>query len=233
MNPDYRMDVRIVGDEKTPVVILDDPLVSVDALRDYACREAKFQPDMHFAYPGIRAELPDTYVDAVAPQLAALIAKFFDLPRGLRYRLIHRVFSLITTRPEDLAVLQRIPHTDTHLKYYFATVHYLNSGDHSGTGFFRHRPTGYERISDDRYPMLVQTGSQHMQAQGMPAKKYINASDEHFELIAKVDYRPNRLIVYPGNLLHSGLISPDVDISPDPAAGRLTANLFFSFAEDP
>ncbi len=63
----------------------------------------------------------------------------------------------------------------------------------------------------------------------MPAQKYNDTSDEHFELIAEVEHRPNRLVAYPGNLLHSGLIRPDVDITPDPATGRLTANLFFHF----
>ncbi len=232
LNPDCRKDVRIVGDEETPVVVLDDALVSVDELRDYACREVDFGPDGQFAYPGIRAELPDTYVEALAPPLAALLAQLFNVPRGLRYQLIHRVFSLITTKPEDLSVLQRIPHTDTQHAYYFATVHYLAPGPHAGTGFFRHRPTGFERISEARYPSLREKGMHHMQTRGMPDPKYINASDDHFELIAEVEHRPNRLVAYPGNLLHSGLIRPDIDINPDPLAGRLTANLFFYFAAD-
>jgi hypothetical protein len=33
--------------------------------------------------------------------------------------------------------------------------------------------------------------------------------------------------MYPGYLLHSGLIDPSRDIATDPARGRLTANLFF------
>lgn len=229
LNPACQKDIRVVGDEKTPIVILDNLLDSVEPLRAYACESVEFRPDELFAYPGIRAELPDAYVHAIAPQLAGLLAHEFRVPRGLKFELIHKVFSLITTKPEDLAVSQRIPHTDTRLPHYFATVHYLNPGNHSGTGFFRHRPTGFERISEERYPELLQAGTAHMESKGMPAQKYIDASDDHFELIAEVEHRPNRLIAYPGNLLHSGLIRPDVDIAPDPATGRLTANLFFHF----
>ena len=69
-----------------------------------------------------------------------------------------------------------------------------------------------------------------MAANGLPAEKYINASDDQFELIDKIDHRPNRMAVYPGNLLHSGLIVPERDISGDPAKGRLTANMFIYFA---
>ena len=53
------------------------------------------------------------------------------------------------------------------------------------------------------------------------------------ELIGEVEYRPNRMVIYPGNLLHSGLIQPDRDINDDPASGRLTANLFLYFGERP
>jgi hypothetical protein len=72
-----------------------------------------------------------------------------------------------------------------------------------------------------------------METNGPPAEKYINASDDHYELIGEVEYRPNRMVIYPGNLLHSGLIQPDRDINDDPASGRLTANLFLYFGERP
>lgn len=139
------------------------------------------------------------------------------------------MYSLITTKPEDLAPLQRVPHTDSRHPYYFATVHYLSQGEHAGTGFFRHRPTGYERLSEERYPQFIKAASAHLETTGLPAEKYIDRSDDHFELVGEVEHRQNRLIVYPGNLLHSGLIKPDVDINEDPARGRLTANLFLYF----
>ena len=68
-----------------------------------------------------------------------------------------------------------------------------------------------------------------MREHGTPPARYCRGSDAHFELIHQVDYRPDRLLIYPGNLLHSGLIEPDRDLSADPARGRLTANLFLDF----
>ncbi|MGY0650046.1 MAG: DUF6445 family protein, partial [Paraglaciecola chathamensis] len=62
-----------------------------------------------------------------------------------------------------------------------------------------------------------------------PKMRYITESTEQFTLYDQVDYRPNRLVIYPGNLLHSGLIIPDRDISADPTEGRLTANIFIEF----
>ena len=37
---------------------------------------------------------------------------------------------------------------------------------------------------------------------------------------------PDRLVIYRGNLLHSGIIPTDMPMSDHPRTGRLTANLF-------
>jgi len=37
---------------------------------------------------------------------------------------------------------------------------------------------------------------------------------------------PDRMLIYQGSLLHSGIISKGMKFSADPREGRLTANLF-------
>lgn len=231
LNPSIHPDIRIVGQEKIPVVVIDEPILSTKELIRYAVQDATFSTNGQFAYPGIRAELPRQYADALLPILSDIISSLYRLQPTLEYQLIHQFFSLVTQKPQDLRPLQRVPHFDNHSPYYFATVHYLNPGDYAGTGLFRHRPTGYERVSADRYPAYAKAAEAHIKVNGLPAEKYINESDDHFELIEELEYRPNRLVMYPGNILHSGLIDPDRDISGDPATGRLTANLFLYYAE--
>jgi len=229
LNNACRLDTRFVGNEKTPVITIDQPILSTGDLVRYACREAQFVADGKAAYPGIRAELPDEYVRAMVPQLVALISHTYNVPRAFEPHVIHRLYSLVTQKPEELGMLQRLPHTDNRSPWYFATVHYLSEREHAGTGFFRHRPTGYERITADRYQSYIDAAQAHMAAHGPPSEKYINDSDDHYELIDAVEHRPNSMAIYPGNLLHSGLIRPDRDIDADPATGRLTANLFLYF----
>lgn len=222
--------IRMVGDERTPIIIIDQAIAAPEALIDAARHTAKFDVDARFAYPGVRADLPDDYVDALLPAVLTLLNEVYAIPSGLEPELIHRLFSLISTPPEDLALLQRIPHFDTLNRFYFASVHYLNPGIYAGTGLFRHRPTGFERIFDDRYSTYVQSAQAYMRANGSPTAQYINSTTDHYEMIEEIEYRPNRLVIYPGNLLHSGLIQPDRDVSADPVKGRLTANLFINFA---
>lgn len=42
----------------------------------------------------------------------------------------------------------------------------------------------------------------------------------------------NSLVVYRSRALHSGRILAPADLSPDPRRGRLTANIFVTFAAD-
>lgn len=229
LNSACRRDIHVVGAEKTPVIVIDEPILSTDELVELAAASADFNPDDQFVYPGVRTNLPENYARVLGPELLALIAHVYGVPRSATPHLVHQLYSLVTAKPEDLEPRQRMPHTDNRSSFYFATVHYLTSGDHAGTGFFRHRPTGYERITEDRYPAYIEAVKAHMDASGPPPQTYINASDDHYELIASVDHRPNRLLVYPGNLLHSGLIQPDTVLDANPASGRLTANLFMYF----
>lgn len=226
LNRDHRLEVLHVGDEKTPVVVVDDVVTAPGKLIDYAVHHAEFSEEGIQAYPGVRARLPGTYADAMKPLLRRLVNEHFTSLEGRDLSVVQALFSLVTRQPEDLALLQRLPHFDDHSPYYFATVHYLNPGDFAGTGIFSHRPTGFESITKQRYATFVRAAENHFRHHGTPPARYIDKSDDHFELIRELEYRPNRLVMYPGYLLHSGLINAHRDISADPARGRLTANLF-------
>ncbi|MEM9758008.1 MAG: DUF6445 family protein [Pseudomonadota bacterium] len=229
LNPALSVEVLIVGNERTPVVILDDVLASTAPLLDYASRLAAFSVGGSSGYPGVRAALPGAYAGILLPRLKEVIASVYGLNSEADGEVMHELFSLVCVPPQKLHMLQCVPHFDSHNPFYFATVHYLNSGPHGGTGIFRHRPTGFESITEARYPLFTAAAEAHVRSHGPPPGRYINSSDDHFELIAEFEYRPNRLLLYPGYLLHSGLIDAARDLSDHPAEGRLTANLFTLF----
>ena len=54
----------------------------------------------------------------------------------------------------------------------------------------------------------------------------MNGSNEYFEQIGMVEAVPDRMLIYHGSLLHSGVIPPGMPLTEDPREGRLTANLF-------
>ena len=55
---------------------------------------------------------------------------------------------------------------------------------------------------------------------------YIHGSNQHYEQIGQIEGVRDRLAIYRGAMLHSGIIPPDMTFSNDPRAGRLTANIF-------
>ena len=229
-NPKADLKLKRVGIEQTPVIIIDDFAVETVAIRDAAQRAIDYGPDPHSAYPGLRTNLPREYYVPVLNSIYKLLYKAYAVPQELAMRPVNTVYSLITTAEPDLILSQRVPHFDSTDPFYLAILHYLAEGDYCDTGLFRHRPTGFERIGKARLDSFIKSSAAFQAQHGEPAPAYIKDSNEHFELFDRIEYCPNRLVVYPGNLLHSGLVNPAKDIDPNPATGRLTANIFVNFA---
>ncbi len=233
--PNYQLNsalvpkILTVGREATPVIVIDELLTSVRPLLDIACRWSQFVEERQAGYPGRRAVLPAEFSRLLLRALEPLIRETYGIDPQAPLRCSRQVFSLVTRNETELAVLQRVPHFDTRQPLCFALMVYLSPGNFGGTGFFRHRPTGYERITDECFPAFVDSVQSYFQTNGLPPARYCTGSDGHFELVESVPYQSNRLLIYPGNLLHSGLIEPSRDTDSDPASGRLTANVFFEF----
>jgi hypothetical protein len=132
---------------------------------------------------------------------------------------------MVTTPPSDLSPPQRAPHFDSPDPKYYALLHYLRVPPGSGTAFYRQRSTGIERVTEANIATFVTTAEREA-ALLAPDSGYISGSDEFFEQIAAVEAVPDRMLIYQGSLLHSGIIPPAMSFTADPRDGRLTANLF-------
>ncbi len=121
--------------------------------------------------------------------------------------------------------MQRGAHFDSPSPDYIALLHYIAVPAGSGTAFFRQRSTGIERVDDDNLDLFVETAKAESVRLG-PDDSYIQGSNTNFEQIASVEGLEDRMIIYQGGVLHSGIIPPDMPLDPDPARGRLTANFF-------
>lgn len=176
-------------------------------------------------YPGVRAPAPPAYTNMIGRAYGGLICKVFGWQNeGMQP--MEADFSLVTTPPEDLVRYQRLPHIDGTSEDTIAVLHYLCGPDFGGTRFFRHRATGLESLSDATHQTYTDALEKELAASGEPPQTYPGASP-HFEETARFECVFNRLLVYRGNLLHSGLIPEGMPLSDDPAEGRLTLNTFF------
>lgn len=228
-NPDASLQVFAAGEEQTPIIVIDDFAVDTSDIIRYACESVSFEVDETSAYPGVRAYLSRGHVIAAVNPILELLYKAYSIPLAMQLRPVSTFYSLVSTPSNELRPMQRIPHFDCNRPYYFAITHYLDDGAHGGTGLYRHKPTGFENITEERLGEYIKAGDKILKFHGDPVAEYFTGSDDHFELFATIDYKPNRLVVYPGTLLHSGLIDPATDINPNPKTGRLTSNIFVEF----
>src|SRR5882672_11009086 len=141
--------VARIGSEGEPAVVVDSFLENPRALVDYAAEHSAFDGVADAFYPGARAAVPPIYCFALRAFLGAAIAEAFGLGNSVvTGELSH--FSLVTTPPDKLKLVQRMPHFDTTNPKQLALLHYLCGPEHGGTSFYRHRRTRFEFIDEAR-----------------------------------------------------------------------------------
>lgn len=222
-----RPELRRVGECQSPVVVIDGFSGDLDRILRIADALSPYPPHTNY-YPGLRRVIrrtdvaADAYVEETCERAAQFIAGAFEIDR---FTLLEASFSIVATEPAALSPPQRAPHFDTTDQKHLALLHYLRVPANSGTAFYRHRSTRIERVSDENAASFI-LAAQADAAKLPPDSGYIQGSDDFFEQIGAVEAVPDRLVIYQGCLLHSGIIPPDMGFSEDPKRGRLTANLF-------
>lgn len=211
---------RRMGQERQPLVVIDNFHPDPEALiADAASRP--FGPAGPY-YPGVRADAPRAHLEPCQGVIAEVLARGFGFSGA---RLAETTYSLVTTRPEDLAAIQRLPHYDGLDENRIALLHYLTGPQEAGTAFFRHRSTGFEIITEDRFPTYRDTLASEY-PDGPPPGYF--TGDGVFERIDHVDAKFNRAVIYRGLCLHTGLVPDTHTFNADVYTGRLTINTFLN-----
>lgn len=211
------------GTEKQPVVVVDNFIATPERLVEDAC--ARSFSTIGPYYPGIRAPAPAAYLADASDLLETILRDVFGIESGAA--LVECNYSMVTTPPEQLQPIQRLPHFDTTDPGRIALLHYLGRPEQGGTRFFRHRATGFETITAERFESYRDTLHEEANRGGLPPAQYFGSESEQFEQIACHEAAFNRAIIYRGITLHSGAIPEAFACSKDPRQGRLTVNTFF------
>lgn len=222
-HPELSMQKLSIGHEQAPLLVIDNLVAQADALVDWS---ASLQfTRIGQAFPGVRAVAPEMYQQFVLQQLQPVLIEHFQLDcTELKFSMCH--YSLVTTPPEQLKMIQRIPHVDSFDKNGLATIHYLFRKNLGGTAFYRHRKTGYEYIDEERKLTYFKSLEAENDTPNMPERKYINGDTKLFTQIGKQEAVFNRMLVYRRNSLHSGSIGEDFVPDKNPLTGRLSLNSF-------
>lgn len=218
---DWSVEIHRHGNEQEPVVVIDG----------FAPDPGRFIDDAAFLsfkpigphYPGVRAVVAAPMLHDLLAALEPVAAEAFREPR---IELIDAFYSLLTTPPQELVPIQRLPHFDGVERERLALLHYLARDERSGTAFFRHRSTGFETVDAPRLATYRQALDADIKREGMPSPDYIDGDTAIFEQTARYDGSFNRAILYRSNTLHCASIPRDMTFLADTQRGRLTVNTF-------
>ncbi len=214
-----------IGAGAHPVVVVDTATGAPDAAVAIAAALAPFPRGPNPNYPGVRRVIEEAdaaafdYVTGLLEALAPFIAGGFDCGG---FDLLEASFSIVTTPPAVLRPGQRMPHFDSTDPRYLAVMHYLGDVAGSGTAFYHQRSTAIEVVTDDNAAAFLADAQRHAAA----FEGYVSGSNAAFEEIGRVDGNRDRVVIYQGALLHSGIIPATMPLDPDPRRGRLTTNIF-------
>lgn len=210
------------GNEQRPLLVIDDFWPDPDLLREDAAALRMGSIGPH--YPGVRATVPPRLAETMRRRLAPALAAHFGLDPAPAVS--EAYYSLVTTPPANLTPIQRLPHFDGVEPRRIAVLLFLSHGAQGGTAFYRQRDTGFESIDAARLPRFKNVLEAGIATHGLPDPAYIAGDTALYEQITIQPGAFNRALVYAGNTLHCAYLPPEVTLSPDPLAGRLTLNLF-------
>jgi hypothetical protein len=222
---DFRLQTLRIGREQAPLVVIDNLVADPDELVRVAASKPFGEGTSY--YPGVRAKVSLSYQQFILEQMRGVFAEQFAFASGaVRFTACH--YSLVTTPPEKLAYLQRIPHVDSVAPKELAFIHYLFRADLGGTAFYRHRKTGFEYIDQDRKREYLRCLEEEKLGPHSPPAEYINGDTPLYELIGAQQGVFNRLLMYRRNSLHSGALAANFIADTDPRTGRLSINGFLA-----
>ena len=217
-----------VGRTQSPVVVIDDFSGAVEEIGRLADELAPYPAIEGNYFPGVRRIISSTdadaysYVISTCQKAAPFVGGAFG---GESFDLDEASFSVVTLQPDQLKPIQRAPHFDEPDQNVYALLHYLRVPNGSGTAFYRHRASGIERVTPQNLSLYVAAAERELPSMAA-SPGYIGGSDDLYEEIGRIEAVPDRVIIYHGSLLHSGIIPEDMSFSADPREGRLTANFF-------
>ncbi len=226
-NPAPRLQLADLSDGRVCVVI-DDVLANPQGLADWAAQQ-RFQPPNPIPYPGLLLPAP--------AEVAARTADFFALhvrkALGGRRTLDASVrLAIVCQPPETLSPVQWQCHRDRlqgpgeHLLFAASVLYLFRDPALGGTSFYRpRRPMAeIERMVADSQRL---DGAAFAQRWGVQPG-YMLEGNAHFERVARVPAKWNRMILYDGGQFHSGDVGDASRLTADAASGRLTLNGFFT-----
>lgn len=228
LNPDFKVEIIHLDCINEDVIVVDNFLKSLTPIIHFASDVAYFEPvgSDGTLFPGKRDVMPEPYYRVFTELLMLLQARnVFNLEKKELY--LHRCkLSFVTQKPQELSILQRMPHIDSTDDNTFAGVHYITAKESNGTAIYRYIPENLIKITHEKqhllHDVIKQTKKHASEHWG-----YLNRNTSLFEQVLTIKAKANRVVLYKSNLLHSANLDNNQVYTPNVCTGRLSISCFF------
>ena len=200
------VDYRTVPETDVPYVVADNFYKDVEKVREFA-NSLPYTKSSYIcnSSPGrrVRLELDIREIQKIALGL-------LKIPNWLAIDIEPRVIFNKMRSNDVLKAEQTNPHIDAPKGYTAgfncAMVLYLNTPEEcrGGTGFYKHKGTGLIQVRN-KYESTV--FHKYFKGKAINFGRFMNESNEEWELIDLIEMKSNRAIFYPSNVFHSPYIN--------------------------
>lgn len=214
-------------------IVVDDFLQNPQDLVNFAAQRADEFSREQSSYPGPLFRVSPVAMDEIYRFIRFKMSKRFPFMKGGMD--FWSYLSIATDKPNELSYLQRICHTDPERDPdrtpYAAVIYLFENEDLGGTAFYRWKAQEQVQYAESLGRDDPEKALNYLQEQFPSFQqpgKYMTDSNEIAERLCTIPARFNRLILYSGEVPHSGSITAPELLSADIHQGRLTLNIFIS-----
>jgi len=232
INPDPLVRIEQIADGHVAVIV-DDFLKNPHDIVEFATsnEDAFYTPRV--GYPGLVLDVNADRMSNIYRFIRSRMSQQFSFFKGgIKFA---PILSMVTLRPDELANLQRLCHTDPRQRMgrqNYAWIVYLFENEAlGGTGFYEWKERELIEqatvIEAEDPAKALAFLKEHFATFRQPAC-YITESNEIAERISEFPARFNRMLFYSGDVPHSPQIASPELLSNDFSKGRLTLVCFAS-----
>lgn len=209
INPDLEASVHVIGPEEIRIVVLENFYKNPDLVRDLALTIPPTENSKILAgSPGTRVFGHYNFSN-MYPIFHHIFRNVYgDITNDITDE---EIKTSISTTPFCVNISQSnkmppvVPHIDDENRMLFAGALYLNTPEECSGGTSFYMLKGKQKVTNKEIGnWLLETNNGNFHTH------YLTDSEKDWDLLSVAEMKYNRLVIYPGNVLHTAYVKPEM-----------------------
>lgn len=211
LNPGLEASVHVIGPEEVRVVVIENFYLNPDLVRELAFTIPPTENSKVLGgTPGSRVFGHYNFVNMFPIFQHVFRNVYGDITKDISDE---EIKTTISTTPFCVNINQSdkmppvVPHIDDENRMLFAGALYLNKPEECAGGTSFYMLEGKQKVTNKDIGDWLQKNSH-----GNFHTHYLTDSEKDWDLLSVAEMKYNRLVIYPGNVLHTAYVKPEMFI---------------------